>query len=194
MMATMMRVRPSFDFFLLRSPDISPSFADDKPDFPAAGGAVHIPSCRCDEPAVEKTVTKESDNKGRKFFTCSKGQDGGCGFFEWNENGGGVGGDGGRIVPQKRPLGNSASGNVRPFSFYLCLKSCSDAISCFLCRQQQQQLRNRAPRRRDNEEDDEGAPRRCDCDLTPAERTVTKEGSSRVVFLVARAGSPTIFS
>lgn len=89
------------------SPEPSRSFAacaeDDFQD-PPNGGAT-IPSCNCDEPAVEKTVMKESANKGRKFFACSKGQDGGCGYFLWLGEAGG-GGRGGRVVPQKRPLGN----------------------------------------------------------------------------------------
>lgn len=40
--------------------------------------------CQCHEDAVQRTVTKEGQNKGRIFWGCSKGKDGGCGFFEWD--------------------------------------------------------------------------------------------------------------
>jgi DNA topoisomerase-3 len=41
--------------------------------------------CQCREDAVQRTVTKEGPNKGRIFWGCSKGKDGGCGFFEWDD-------------------------------------------------------------------------------------------------------------
>ena len=36
-------------------------------------------------------TTKAGDNAGRKFFSCTKKQDEGCGFFQWEDepNGGG---------------------------------------------------------------------------------------------------------
>ncbi|XP_020670289.3 DNA topoisomerase 3-alpha [Pogona vitticeps] len=43
------------------------------------GGAV----CRCDQPAVTRTVQKEGPNKGRPFHTCSKPREQQCGFFQW---------------------------------------------------------------------------------------------------------------
>ncbi|KAF9105858.1 DNA topoisomerase [Mortierella sp. AM989] len=43
--------------------------------------------CLCDgrPPAVERRVTKEGDNQGRLFFTCSKPREKQCGFFEFSE-------------------------------------------------------------------------------------------------------------
>lgn len=38
------------------------------------------PSCGCNRASVRRTVVKESDNKGRPFFTCSDKQ---CDFFQW---------------------------------------------------------------------------------------------------------------
>lgn len=43
------------------------------------------PQCQCHLPAVERIVQKEGPNKGRLFYTCSKGKDNGCQFFEWKE-------------------------------------------------------------------------------------------------------------
>ncbi|XP_077979907.1 DNA topoisomerase 3-alpha-like [Glandiceps talaboti] len=39
--------------------------------------------CRCNQPAVKRTVQKEGANKGREFWTCPKSRDSQCGFFEW---------------------------------------------------------------------------------------------------------------
>ncbi|NXD13920.1 TOP3A topoisomerase, partial [Nothocercus nigrocapillus] len=44
-----------------------------------SGGAM----CRCDQPAVTRTVQKDGPNKGRQFHTCSKPRDQQCGFFQW---------------------------------------------------------------------------------------------------------------
>lgn len=41
--------------------------------------------CRCKEDAVQRTVTKDGNNKGRLFWACAKGRDEGCGFFEWDD-------------------------------------------------------------------------------------------------------------
>ncbi|KAG1501985.1 hypothetical protein G6F47_004716 [Rhizopus delemar] len=41
------------------------------------------PNCRCGNPAIELTVTRDSGNRGRRFFACAAGRDTGCGFFEW---------------------------------------------------------------------------------------------------------------
>ncbi|KAG2135420.1 hypothetical protein DEU56DRAFT_806924 [Suillus clintonianus] len=41
--------------------------------------------CQCREDAARRTVTKEGSNKGRIFWGCPKGKDGGCGFFEWDD-------------------------------------------------------------------------------------------------------------
>ncbi|XP_062999738.1 DNA topoisomerase 3-alpha isoform X2 [Elgaria multicarinata webbii] len=45
----------------------------------SGGGAV----CRCEQPAVTRTVLKDGPNKGRQFHTCSKPRDQQCGFFQW---------------------------------------------------------------------------------------------------------------
>ena len=37
--------------------------------------------CFCGKPSVERTVRKESENKGRRFRRCGQAQD--CDFFEW---------------------------------------------------------------------------------------------------------------
>ncbi|BGP08533.1 DNA topoisomerase [Rhodotorula toruloides] len=73
-----------------------------------------IPSCGCSIPAVERTVTKEGPNKGRKFFGCSKGMSESCGFFAWTDEEGSGGSSGrksggGAVVPQKRPLANGSN-------------------------------------------------------------------------------------
>ena len=38
------------------------------------------PPCECRNPSVERTVTKENDNKGRRFFVCASRT---CDFFQW---------------------------------------------------------------------------------------------------------------
>ncbi|NXP60465.1 TOP3A topoisomerase, partial [Chloropsis cyanopogon] len=43
------------------------------------GGTV----CRCDQPAVTRTVQKDGPNKGRQFHTCPKPREQQCGFFQW---------------------------------------------------------------------------------------------------------------
>ncbi|KFP87266.1 DNA topoisomerase 3-alpha, partial [Acanthisitta chloris] len=39
--------------------------------------------CRCDQPAVTRTVQKDGPNKGRQFHTCPKPREQQCGFFQW---------------------------------------------------------------------------------------------------------------
>ncbi|XP_062444554.1 DNA topoisomerase 3-alpha isoform X2 [Rhea pennata] len=39
--------------------------------------------CKCDQPAITRTVQKDGPNKGRQFHTCSKPRDQQCGFFQW---------------------------------------------------------------------------------------------------------------
>ncbi|OSD06958.1 prokaryotic type I DNA topoisomerase [Trametes coccinea BRFM310] len=48
--------------------------------FPSGSDSTH-PQCECGVPAAERTVVKESANKGKKFWTC--GQDRTCQFFQW---------------------------------------------------------------------------------------------------------------
>lgn len=40
------------------------------------------PVCACNEPAVQRTTTKEGPNMGRTFFTCGN-RDKRCNFFQW---------------------------------------------------------------------------------------------------------------
>ncbi|KAF8499652.1 DNA topoisomerase [Russula emetica] len=51
----------------------------------AAGPSTSAPQidcfCICGKPSVERTVRKESENKGRRFRRCGQAQ--GCDFFEW---------------------------------------------------------------------------------------------------------------
>uniref|UniRef100_A0A8C8S4J5 DNA topoisomerase n=1 Tax=Pelusios castaneus TaxID=367368 RepID=A0A8C8S4J5_9SAUR len=48
-------------------------------DLGEGGGAI----CKCDQPAVTRTVQKDGPNKGRQFHTCPKPRDQQCGFFQW---------------------------------------------------------------------------------------------------------------
>jgi DNA topoisomerase-3 len=85
------------------------------------------PQCGCQQPTVERTVFKEGPNTGRKFWSCSKPRDEGCGFFEWadgQQNGGaGGGGAGGgsngsgydRTIPKKRTAADIVSYFSSPF-------------------------------------------------------------------------------
>uniref|UniRef100_A0A8D8S258 DNA topoisomerase n=1 Tax=Cacopsylla melanoneura TaxID=428564 RepID=A0A8D8S258_9HEMI len=54
-----------------------------------ATGASDEIVCLCNELAVKLTVTKESANKGRKFYVCAKPRDtpGRCNFFLWDDVG-----------------------------------------------------------------------------------------------------------
>ncbi|KAL3895782.1 MAG: hypothetical protein SGCHY_004492 [Lobulomycetales sp.] len=40
-----------------------------------------IPSCDCNQAAVQRTVRKDGQNQGRSFFAC--GNSGSCDFFQW---------------------------------------------------------------------------------------------------------------
>ncbi|KAJ6655917.1 hypothetical protein lerEdw1_004502 [Lerista edwardsae] len=40
-------------------------------------------TCRCDQPAVTRTVQKEGPNRGRQFHTCPRPREQQCGFFQW---------------------------------------------------------------------------------------------------------------
>ncbi|KAF8149452.1 DNA topoisomerase [Crassisporium funariophilum] len=48
-----------------------------------SNGAVR--NCKCNEEGIMQTVSRESENKGRKFWTCRKGESARCGFFEWDD-------------------------------------------------------------------------------------------------------------
>lgn len=43
------------------------------------------PLCKCEKSSVQRAVTKQSPDKGRKFWTCAKGREKGCKFFKWVE-------------------------------------------------------------------------------------------------------------
>jgi DNA topoisomerase-3 len=118
-------------------------------------------------PAAERTVTKESVNKGRKFWTCDAKA---CDFFEW-QDGPSSAGAGSRAgagapaaprpaVPAKRAY---AQASVRPAH-----------------------RRARVPPLTPRAQADDdgpgpsilagGRPRMCKCELTAVQRTVVKEG------------------
>ncbi|GAA5864271.1 hypothetical protein JCM3774_001276 [Rhodotorula dairenensis] len=69
------------------------------------GLTADLPLCNCPETAVERTVSKEGPNKGRKFFGCAKPMGEGCGFFAWAGDAGPrlqAHGRAAGVVPQKR--------------------------------------------------------------------------------------------
>ncbi|EJU05529.1 prokaryotic type I DNA topoisomerase [Dacryopinax primogenitus] len=78
--------------------------SDDENSRPPRGAGATAVSCRCDVPAVERTVVKETSNKGRKFWTCPN--DPSCGFFEWADQASGGSasktGASSRTIPAKR--------------------------------------------------------------------------------------------
>lgn len=70
----------------------------------AASVMVSTVECKCKVPVAERTVVKESANKGRKFRTC--GNKGECDFFEWTDDppGPNPGGIAAKAIPAKRTL------------------------------------------------------------------------------------------
>lgn len=46
-----------------------------------AGPIDFQPSCKCGLPATERTVSRETVNKGRRFYCC--GGESNCNFFRW---------------------------------------------------------------------------------------------------------------
>jgi len=63
----------------------------------ADGTDANGPVCTCGVPSVKRSVTRETQNKGRMFYTCHD-KDNGCRFFEWADEGGagsGMAGGGG---------------------------------------------------------------------------------------------------
>ncbi|XP_068099628.1 DNA topoisomerase 3-alpha isoform X2 [Hyperolius riggenbachi] len=40
-------------------------------------------TCKCNQPAITRTVQKDGANKGRQFHTCSKPREQQCGYFQW---------------------------------------------------------------------------------------------------------------
>ena len=117
--------------------------------------------CKCRVLAAERTVVKESANKGRKFRSC--GNQGACDFFEWVDGpppSASVSTSNSRTIPSKRTL---TERSVRPnhimaqactliFAFRLQYKS-TDAAS-----------NNNI---------------RCKCDMTAIKKTVVKDGVNK---------------
>lgn len=145
-----------------RKQSVSDDDGGDGPSYGGGGGGAKASTsaagaaqqCKCGEDAVERTVAKEGPNKGRKFWTCGKGRDDGCGFFEWTDEATGSAGSGrgskasssrsksaGSVVPAKRPFSTSATANS-------ALGTSGDDF-------------------------------RCKCDLTPAFRTVNNQGANQ---------------
>lgn len=61
------------------------------------------PTCRCGEEVVERTVSKEGPNKGRKFYACPKPQsENSCGFQGWADE----------VAGQNRPSAPTAKANT----------------------------------------------------------------------------------
>ncbi|KAG9045134.1 DNA topoisomerase [Tulasnella sp. UAMH 9824] len=62
--------------------------------------------CDCGEPAAERSVTRETANKGRKFRTCETKK---CEFFEWVQPEGGSN----KVIPAKRARSESTNPSTR---------------------------------------------------------------------------------
>ncbi|KAJ7130833.1 hypothetical protein C8R43DRAFT_1025125 [Mycena crocata] len=74
--------------------------------------------CNCNAPAVQRTVTKESESKGRKFWTCELK---GCQFFKWVDDPPIPSGSGSRSIPAKRSYpGQQDSGDGGPIRKCKC--------------------------------------------------------------------------
>lgn len=67
------------------APAPAPARAPSRAAAPRSAQSSHAnsaaPQCDCGMTAAERTVTKESANKGRKFWTCGDNQT--CQFFQW---------------------------------------------------------------------------------------------------------------
>jgi DNA topoisomerase-3 len=79
--------------------------------------------CKCREDAARRTVTKEGPNKGRLFWGCSKGKDGGCEFFEWDDE-------------SSKPTSAAAPRPVTSRSVTQHNDSTSSSGKCFKCDQE----------------------------------------------------------
>jgi DNA topoisomerase III len=123
---------------------------------PSDSDAAHGVTCNCGAPAAERTVTKESASKGRRFWTC--GKDRTCDFFEWFDGPSANSTHANApVVPTKRSYTNRSVRKV-------VLWDHSGVLTC----NKTQNL---------STEDNEGGPSRlCRCELTAVQRTVLKEG------------------
>ncbi|KAF9412994.1 DNA topoisomerase [Podila epigama] len=131
--------------------------------------------CNCQPPlpAVERTVTKEGDNKGRKFLTCSQPRDQQCGFFKFSDeihNGARVGSG------TNHDLGssNTNSGNMYKNSFQGASASIMEAFHDNLRLQQQS---------------DEVQPR-CHCGYVAKKLESKKSGTNREYWKCSKTSAP----
>ena len=84
---------------------------------PSSNSGAAPPECTCGDKAAERTVVKDNENKGRKFWTCENKV---CNFFQWfdgpsNSAGPSTFATNSRApsstsVPSKRPLSSAAPG------------------------------------------------------------------------------------
>lgn len=115
------------------------------------------PRCNCGLPAAQRTVTKDTPNKGRKFWTCDNNKE--CAFFEFVDDNAppttGGGGNARKVIPAKRPL------HDRSVNTLFCLSLISPPI--FFSQASDHGGEN-------------AGDMRCGCDLQAVSRTVVKEG------------------
>jgi DNA topoisomerase-3 len=116
--------------------------------------------CRCDIPAAERTVTKETASKGRRFWTC--GNNNTCQFFEWMDG------------PSSAPV---ASSSRQPPPVAPAKRTYTDhSVSIFLFWMTDIQLQTHCPIQRQEAAPDAGSSRQCKCEESAVQRTVLKEG------------------
>nr|XP_014344773.1 PREDICTED: DNA topoisomerase 3-alpha isoform X2 [Latimeria chalumnae] len=70
-------------------------------------------TCRCNQPAVTRTVQKDGPNKGRLFHTCSKPREQQCGFFQWADENVPPESGGGFSAPQFGAAGSSGGSGMK---------------------------------------------------------------------------------
>lgn len=118
--------------------------------------------CRCDIPAAERTVVKETASKGRRFWTC--GNNSSCHFFEWIDGPSPVA-SGSRqpppVVPAKRAYTDRSVIN------YVCVLVIQLANSRSVVIQRQTAGPNA------------DSSRQCKCNQSAVQRTVAKEGPNK---------------
>ncbi len=68
----------------IKGKEEAPAPADDAPAPPPPGHPAAAPTCRCGAQAAAATVSKDTPNKGRKYYHCPTRQ---CGFFAWADGG-----------------------------------------------------------------------------------------------------------
>ncbi|KAF8907833.1 DNA topoisomerase [Gymnopilus junonius] len=99
-------------------------------DAPSTGDGLQR-MCKCNEEAVQYTVQKEGANKGRLFWKCRKGENGSCGFFEWDDqppqnvggsSGSGMGRASGTVMSSRAQSMNVAGGSGSGSATDVCFK------------------------------------------------------------------------